>query len=408
MAVVRPFNALRPPPELAAKVASPPYDVVDTSEARAMAGDNRHSFLHVVRPEIDLPEGTSLYSDPVYAQGRQGLQQLQEDGALVRDGDDALYVYRQVMGDHSQVGVVGRCSVDEYDQDVIKKHEKTRPDKEDDRTRHVVTMRAHAGPVFLTYRGTPEIDHLVSTICSTEPLYDFTAEDGVGHTVWKINQASPLSEAFAHVPALYVADGHHRSASASRARDAMRERNPGHDGTEDYNFFLAVLFPEDQLHIMAYNRVVHDLNGRESSEFLAALGDVMDITEDGAPAPDRRGHFSLYLDGRWFGLAARSADLDQGDPVGRLDAAILQARVLEPMLGIDDPRTSNRITFVGGIRGTDELARRVEAQKGGCAFSLFPLGIDQLMDVADVGRVLPPKSTWFEPKLRSGLTVHTF
>lgn len=408
MAVLRPFAALRPPADRAARVASVPYDVVDTREARALAEGNPDSFLHVVRPEIDLPEGTDLYSDAVYEQGRAGLEGLQRSGALTRDDQQAIYVYRQVMGDHSQVGVVGRCSVDEYDDGLIKKHEKTRPDKEDDRTRHVVTTRAHAGPVFLTYRGTPRIDSLVTAVMQGAPLYDFVADDGVAHTVWRVTDHDAICAAFGDVPCTYVADGHHRSASASRARAAMREQNPSHDGTEDYNFFLAVLFPADQLMILPYNRLAHDLNGLSVDDFLVRVGEAMEVTEDAAPAPAERGSFSLYVGGRWYGLRAPASALENPDPVASLDAAILQDRVLAPILGIDDPRTSTRISFVGGIRGTDEMEARVNDRGDGCAFSLFPLGIDQLMDVADQNRVLPPKSTWFEPKLRSGLLVHTF
>ncbi|MAG59063.1 MAG: hypothetical protein CMJ83_22475 [Planctomycetes bacterium] len=408
MAVLRPLVALRPPSEHVARVASVPYDVVDTAEARALAEGNPMSFLHVVRPEVDLPEGTDLYSDAVYEQGLKGLVKLQADGALVRDDSPALYVYRQIMGDHSQVGVVGCCSVDEYDQDLIKKHEKTRPDKEDDRTRHLVTMRAHPGPVFLTYRADDRIDALVTAAMADPPLYDFVADDGVGHTVWRVDGADDLAGAFEAVPCTYVADGHHRTASASRARAAMRDQNQEHDGGEAYNRFLAVLFPANQLQILAYNRVVHDLNGRRPEAFLDALRAVMEVTEDASPTPSSRGGFSLYLDGRWYGLTAPSSALEQDDPVASLDAAILQTLVLDPLLGIVDQRTSDRISFVGGIRGTDELQERVESRGDGCAFSLYPLGVDQLLVVADDDRVLPPKSTWFEPKLRSGLIVHTF
>ena len=408
MAVLRPLKALRPPPDLAARVASVPYDVVDTAEARALAGDDRLSFLHVVRPEIDLPEGTDPYSESVYEQGRMGLERLQAEGALTADPELALYIYRQTMGEHHQVGVVGRCSVDEYDRDLIKKHEKTRPEKEDDRTRHLVTMRAHAGPVFLTYRGTDAIDTLVADATGTPPLYDFTAPDGVGHTVWRVTDHAALTLAFEDLPCTYVADGHHRSASASRAREAMRAGNDAHDGSEDYNLFLAVLFPEAQLRILPYNRVIHDLNGMDADAFLDRVGSAMTLTPDRSPDPATRGSFSMYLGGRWYGLEAPTSSILQDDPVASLDAAILQDSILAPILGIDDPRTSDRISFVGGIRGTTALAQRVDQRGDGCAFSLFPLGTDQLMAVADEGRVLPPKSTWFEPKLRSGLIVHTF
>ncbi len=409
MAIVRPLHALRPAIDKAERVASVPYDVVDTEEARQLAAGNPHSFLHVIRPEIDLPAGTDPYADAVYETAGKNLAQLKSDGVLLKDAEPALYVYRQIMGDHTQTGVVGCCAVDEYDSDVIKKHEKTRPDKEDDRTRHVLSLSAHAGPVFLTYRGTFRIDELVGDIVDGQsPLYDLTADDGVQHTVWKVSDAGPLTAAFADVPALYVADGHHRSASASRARAARREQNDAHTGQEDYNFFLSVLFPADQLSILAYNRVVHDLGGMSAAAFLQKLGEVMDIVGPGDPEPDERGTFAMYLDGTWHQIRARKAALDNPDPVESLDAAILQSQVLAPLLGIENPRTDKRIDFVGGIRGTGELSRRVEARGGGVAFSLYPVSLDQLMAVADAGLVLPPKSTWFEPKLRSGLLVHEF
>lgn len=409
MAELHAIAALRPRPEVAERVASVPYDVVDTAEARALAEGNPLSFLHVVRPEIDLPEGTDLYHDLVYAQGRTGLQTLIKEGALFQDLDPAVYLYRQTMGEHSQIGIVGCCSVDEYDADLIKKHEKTRKDKEDDRTRHVVTMRAHAGPVFLTYRASTEIDRLVETIIAKDaPLYDFVAPDGVAHTVWRVVDAQPLEQAFRPIPALYVADGHHRSASASRARAACRDQNSAHRGDEEYNYFLAVLFPANQLNIMAYNRVVHDLNGLTPAELLARVGEYFVVTAGGDPTPRARGNFSMYLGGTWYGLRAPQAALDDPDPVASLDSAILQSNLLDPILGVDDPRTTTRVDFVGGIRGTGELVKRVEQRGEGVAFSLYPLGVDQLMSVADAGRVLPPKSTWFEPKLRSGLLVHEF
>ncbi len=412
MAVLQSFAALRPQPELAERVASVPYDVVNSAEARALAAGNEFSFLHVVRPEIDLPEGTDPHADEVYAQAKRGLDRLVATGALLRDEEPALYLYRQVMGEHAQVGIVGVCSVDEYDADVIKKHEKTRKDKEDDRTRHVMTLRAHAGPVFLTYRGEQAINQLVAAAMrDLKPLYDFVAPDGVGHTVWRVSgaPAEELERAFAAVPALYVADGHHRSASASRARAAARAENPRHDGTEEYNRFLAVLFPAEELRIMAYNRVVHDLNGLSPEQFMARVKENFEVVPGAQPEPGKRGRFSMYLGGEWFELRAPSELLEVEDPVASLDAAILQSHLLGPVLGIDDPRTSERIDFVGGIRGTGELVKRVEARGGaGVAFSLYPLGVEQLMAVADAGRVLPPKSTWFEPKLRSGLLIHEF
>ncbi|MCZ6726843.1 MAG: DUF1015 family protein [Acidobacteria bacterium] len=409
MAVLRSFRALRPRPDLASEVASVPYDVVDTTEARELAAGNPHSFLHVVRPEIDLPPETDIYDDEVYAQAPRALERLVEQGSLVRDAEKALYLYRQIMGDHAQIGVVGCASVDEYDQDLIKKHEKTRPDKEDDRTRHVLTLCAHAGPVFLTYRGTARIDAVIDSVTSTEaPLYDFVAVDGVAHTVWRVPDSVELEKAFQEVPALYVADGHHRAASASRARAARREQAESFSGEEEVNFFLTVLFPGEQLKILPYNRVVRDLFGASRAEFLERLREVMKVTPGGPPSPDHKGAFSIYVGGEWFQVEAPPEAIEADHPVESLDAAILQERVLGPILGIENPQTSTRIDFVGGIRGTDELARRVRDHGGGVAFSLFPLSVGELLAVADAGLVLPPKSTWFEPKLRSGLLIHEF
>ncbi len=409
MTVLRSFRALRPHPDRAPAVASVPYDVVDTSEARALAAGNPDSFLHVSRPEIDLPEGTDIHDDSVYSQAPRSLARLMETGSLIQDQDKALFLYRQVMDDHVQIGVVGCASVDEYDQGLIKKHEKTRPDKEDDRTRHMLTLSAHAGPVFLTYRGTSRIDAAVEAVTSTrKPLYDFVAPDGVGHTVWRISDSADLEEAFGEVPALYVADGHHRAASASRARAARRDQSTDFSGKEEVNYFLTVLFPAEQLKILPYNRVVHDLLACTPAEFLTQLRKVMTVRTGAPPTPGRKGAFSMFLDGEWFHLEAPREALEVGHPVDSMDAAILQDRVLRPILGIEDPRTSTRIDFVGGIRGTDELETRVRGLGGGVAFSLFPVSVNELMAVADAGLVLPPKCTWFEPKLRSGLLTHEF
>lgn len=405
MAVVRPFRALRPRREHAAEVASVPYDVVDRAEAAALAAGRPLSFLHVVRPDIDLPATADPNGEEVYAAGAAALARLVADEVMEEDAGDALYLYRLTFGQRSQVGVVGCCAVDDYDADRIKKHERTRPDKEDDRTRHALALGAHAGPVFLTYRGRPEIDRLVASAMAAEPIYDFVAADGVAHTVWRVAEAEPLVSAFAAVPALYVADGHHRAAAASRARAARREA--GADGGEA-DYFLAALFPAAQLRILPYNRVVVGLNGLTPEAFLDRLGERLAVDDGGSPAPPAPGRFSMYLGGRWYDLTAPPDLVAQDDPVASLDAALLQELVLGPILGIEDPRTSERIEFVGGGRGTGELIRRVDARPGSVAFSLHPVGVEQLMAVADAGRFLPPKSTWFEPKLRSGLLVHRF
>jgi len=406
MATIRPFHAVRPTPALAARVASVPYDVVDTAEARQLAEGNPWSFLHVIRPEIDLPEGTDPHADTVYAQSAAAYGRLLAEGTLVRDATPALFAYRQVMGDHAQTGIMGCCSVDEYDADVIKKHEKTRPDKEDDRVAHLLAVSAHSEPVFLAHHDDPAIAALTAAATTGTPLYNFVAADGVRHTVWSIEGAAArqLSAAFAPVPALYVADGHHRSAAASRARAAVRQRG---EARPEADHFLAVVFPAGALQILPYHRIAHDLGGRSVEDFLRALRAVATV-RPGGPVPSGRGRFSMYLEGTWHEVEAPAERLADPDPVASLDAAILQSLVLAPLLGIDDPRTSHRIEFVGGIRGPEELVRRVDRRGGSVAFALHPVSMDQLMAVSDAGLVLPPKSTWFEPKLRSGLAVHEF
>jgi uncharacterized protein (DUF1015 family) len=401
-----PFRAIRPRPDLAAQVASVPYDVVNRAEAAELARGNPHSFLHVGRSDIDLPEDVDPYDPRIYRRAREALDELLAAGTLVRDAEPRLFLYRQIMDGRSQTGVVGCVHVDDYERDLIRKHEKTRQDKEDDRTRHVLTLNANAEPVFLTYRGRPEIDAAVSGILSGTPLYDFTAPDGVRHTVWAVPDARPLAAAFADVPYSYVADGHHRSASAWRAGKELRAKNPGHRGDEEYNWFLAVLFPADQLRILPYNRVVRDLNGQTPAQVLDRLRRLGTLRETRDPVPERAGVFGVYLDGRWYRLELDPASMDRSDPIASLDVSLLQDRVLGPVLGIGDPRTDKRIDFVGGIRGTAELERRVNAGEMAIAFSLHPTTLEQLMAVSDAGQVMPPKSTWFEPKLRSGLFVH--
>jgi uncharacterized protein (DUF1015 family) len=407
VAVIRPFRALRPPAERAQAVASVPYDVVNTEEARALADGNPLSFLHVSRPEIDLPPGTDLYSDAVYRKAVENFEKLIAEAPLEKEPEPSLYLYRLIMGEHQQIGVVACCSVDEYDNNVIRKHERTRRDKEDDRTRHIVMLRAQTGPVFLTYRTRPEIDEQVNAAITAEPLFDLTAQDGIRHTIWKLTDTDKLVEAFASVPLLYIADGHHRAASASRARAELREQSFTHTGKEDYNFFLTVIFPDSQMQILAYNRVVRDLNGLSKEEFLEALQRQFSITENAKPSPAQRGHWSMYLDGRWYGLQlAPDATLPVGT-VSALDVSVLQDRLLDPILGIKDVRTDKRIDFVGGLRGTTELERLVNEGKAAVAFSLFPTTVAELLMVSDANEIMPPKSTWFEPKLRDGLLIHT-
>jgi uncharacterized protein (DUF1015 family) len=410
MSVMRRFRALRPPAACAAELACVPYDVISSAEARQLAAGKPRSLLHVTRPEIDLPEGTGLYDDAVYEKAAANLRLFLEKGWLEEDPEPGLLIYRLIRDGHEQTGVVGCCSVDEYDQDLIVKHEKTRPDKEDDRTRHVLTLSCHGEPVFLAHTPHAGIDRLVAEATTAEPLYDVTAEDGVRHLIWRAQDPAAMEAAFAELPRLYVADGHHRSASASRARAARRDANPaGHTGDEEYNFFLATVFPSDQLRILAYNRVVKDLADRSAGQFLEELGGLHPLRPDAPPVPGRAGEVSVYLAGRWHGLELRGAsEAPPSDPVDALDIARLQDTVLAPLLGIGDPRTDKRIDFVGGIRGPEELAARVDRGDAAVAFSMYPTSMEELMRVADAGRVMPPKSTWFEPKLRSGLFLHRF
>ena len=409
MAAIFPFRALRPPADRVAEVAAVPYDVVNTEEARSLAAGQPFSFLHVSRPEIDLPGGTDLYSDEVYAKAGENFARLARECPLHSEAEPSLYLYRLVMGEHTQVGVAACASVDEYDHGLVRKHEKTRPDKENDRTRHMVELHAQTGVVFLTYRPDRRIDALVEAETQGPPLYDFEAEDGVRHTVWRAPAPEQLARCFAEIPALYIADGHQRAASASRARAALRERNPGHTGGEEYNRFIAVAFPADQMQILPYNRVVKDLNGRSVEDFLSVVKERFDVTEDANPrGPGKRGHFHMYLGGRWYGLTPTGSSAGAGDdPVASLDVSLLQDNLLDPLLGIKDVRTDKRIDFVGGIRGTEELVRLVDDGRAAVAFALHATSIEDLISVSDAGRLMPPKSTWFEPKLRDGMLIHT-
>jgi uncharacterized protein (DUF1015 family) len=404
---IRPLQGLRPAREFASQVACVPYDVVDCAEAAALAAGNPLSLLHVDRAEIDLPPETDPYSDAVYAKALENFLRLQEEGALIRETGRVIYLYQQVMGGHAQTGIAALCHIDDYENNLIKKHEKTRKDKEDDRTRLIGTLSADTGPVFLTYRGQEEIDQFASEAKRAEPIYDFTAADGIRHTVWRVEHAEALVASFGRVPCAYVADGHHRTASAVRVGRERRKANPHHTGNEEYNWFLAVLFPGSQLRILPYNRCVHDLNGQSAEEFVAELkGAGFGVQEGAEPTPPGPGEVRMYLGGKWSRVAW-TPDL-KADPIARLDVTVLQERVLGPLLGIDDPRTSKRIDFIGGIRGTGELEQRVKDGRAAVAFSMYPTTVGQLMDIADAGAIMPPKSTWFEPKLRSGLFIHTF
>lgn len=400
MATVRPFRALRPHPDHAERVACVPYDVVSSDEARQLAAGNPYSFLHVVRPEIDLPPGTDEHADEVYARGAENLRALAESEAFIEDAEPALYVYRLVMNGRAQTGIFGLVSVKEYDDDVILKHERTRPDKEDDRTRHILTQRAHAEPVMLTYRGHEAIDAAVEEATQQEPLYDFRARDYVQHTIWKLADPEAVSAAFRDVDVLYVADGHHRSAAASRVARELPD-------VEGAQYFLGVLFPMEQMEIMAYNRVVRKLPVGKV-KFLEQLRRRFDVEEAIFAEPEAPGIVAFYLgeDHGWMQLTLPETERD--GVADTLDVACLAEFVLEPMLGIKDPRTDTNIAFVGGIRGTEELERLVDTGEADVAFSMYPTSPEELLDVSDAGELMPPKSTWFEPKLRSGLLVHRF
>jgi len=407
VATLKPFRALRPSGKTAAAVSAVPYDVVSTSEARALASGNSLSFLHVSRAEIDLPDGTDPYADSVYARAAANFEKLRREAPLTREDAASLYVYRLRMDGHEQTGVAGCSSLQEYDKDIVRKHERTRKDKEDDRTRHMVTLKAQTGPVFLTYRDSSEVDKLVEAAKRDQPIFDFTAADGVAHTIWRLN-AEPtqgVAGAFESVSLFYIADGHHRAASAARARDQLRAANPRATGSEDYNRFLTVLFPASQVRILPYNRVVRDLGSRSPEQFLDEMRRGGFRLRDGAPAsPAKKGEVSLYLGGRWYGFELPRAA--SGSSIETLDAHLLERHVLRELLGIQDIRTDKRIDFVGGIRGTKELEKLVDGGSFAAAFSMFPVSVAELMEISDEGQIMPPKSTWFEPKLRDGLLIH--
>ncbi|MBR6531733.1 MAG: DUF1015 domain-containing protein [Clostridia bacterium] len=410
MAIFKPFKAIRPVPEKAQDVAALPYDVMNSDEAREMVVGNPYSFLHVDKAEIDLDKSVDLYDKKVYLKARENLDKLVTDGICKQDAAPCIYIYRQIMNGRSQTGLVGCTAIDDYINNVIKKHELTRTDKEADRINHVDYCDANTGPIFLTYR---EDDFINTTVekwkAEHEPVYDFVSE-GVGNTVWVIDcpeTIRAIAEKFAAIDYLYIADGHHRAASAVRVGKMRREQNPAYTGEEEFNFFLAVLFPSDELEIMDYNRVMKDLNGYTSEEFIEKIKEVCDVEAVGTDAykPETKHTFGMLLDDVWYKLTAKDGTFDPNDPVDRLDVSILQKNVIAPIFGIEDPRTDKRIDFIGGIRGLGELERRVNTDMK-IAFSMYPTTLDDLMDIADAGEIMPPKSTWFEPKLMSGLFIH--
>lgn len=413
MAVIKSFNALRPTKESAQKVASVPYDVVDREEAKAYAEGNSLSFLRISRSEIELSAETDAYSKEVYHKAKENLQRIKQEAPLIMEDKPSFYLYRLIMDGRPQVGIAATFSVDDYDNDIILKHEKTRKAKEDDRTNHIVTTEAQTGVVFLTYRGVEAVNQIVNkTITDTAPLYDFTSVDGIRHTVWIVpedfNQL--IVDEICKVDKLYIADGHHRAASASRARKVKMDSNQQHKGDEEYNFFIAVLFPAEQLKILPYNRVVLNLNGHGKGDFINLVSDKFVVEKSDSKEPSKGRTFRMYFEKQWFSLTPRDSVLASlkltASVAETLDASILQDFLLNPILGIDDPRTNKNIDFIGGIRGTKELERLVNSGRAAVAFSLYPVSVDDLMNIADAGEVMPPKSTWFEPKLRDGLLVH--
>jgi uncharacterized protein (DUF1015 family) len=413
MATFKPFKAVRPVPEKAALIASLPYDVMDSDEARVEVAKYPLSFLHVEKPEVDLPEGTNLYDPAVYAKAKENMYGYIERGDMIQDAQPCFYIYRQTMDGRSQYGLVGLSSVDEYMDGIIKKHELTRAEKEADRIKHVDTCDAHSSPVFFTYRHQEIIDELVNRLCGTTPaVYDFVSDDNIGHTLWIVDAPEDIQviqEAFASMDYLYVADGHHRTASAAKVGLIRREQYPNFTGEEEFNFFMAVIFPDNQLKIFDYNRVVKDLNDNSVEQFFAKVKEKWNVEEIPAGASFTPGHLhqmSMYIDGKWYFISPKTGIWNEADVVENLDVSILQMHLLNPILGIADPRTDKRIDFVGGIRGLGELEKRVDSGREKVAFAMYPTSMDELIGIADAGEIMPPKSTWFEPKLRSGLFIH--
>ncbi len=410
MTTIRPFRAYRPRPEFAAEVAAKPYDVLTSDEARLEAKGHPYSFLHVGKPEIDLDPSIDLHDKQVYAKAKANLEAFIKEGVIVQDSEPCLYLYAQTMDGHTQYGLVGCASVEEYNNDTIKKHEFTRPDKEEDRCNHIRVTNAHTGPVFLTYRGNHDVDAIVDNIKTHPPANDHIAADGIRHQSWVISDGRIVTELqtlFGKIPKLYVADGHHRTAAAATVGRERKALNPKHSGNEEYNFFLAVYFPANQLRILDYNRVVRDLHGLSVDEFRRKIDRNFTVQDASSQVrPQNKGEFGMYLGNKWYLLVAHKNLVESSDPVLRLDVSILQNHLLDPVLGVKDPRTDKRIDFVGGIRGLGELERRVNSGEMKVAFSMHPTSVDELMSIADAGKVMPPKSTWFEPKLRDGLFTH--
>jgi len=413
MAVVRAFRAVRPAPALAEKVAALPYDVMNSQEARQMVVGNPYSFLHVDKAEIDLDPSIDLYDTRVYEKARDNLNDMVAKGVFLQDETPCLYIYKQVMNGRAQIGIVGCTAVDDYRNNIIKKHELTRADKEQDRINHVDYCDANTGPIFLTYRAQKAVDDIVTAVMAEKlPVYDFVSDDGIGHTVWVMDDAAMIEKVcqlFGGIDYLYIADGHHRSASAVRVGMKRREAKPDYDGNEEFNYFLSVIFPDNHLYIMDYNRIVKDLNGNSSAAFMEKVAEkfvVTPYTGAGTLKPEQKHTYGMYLEGKWYQLAAKEGTYDAADPVAQLDVSILQNNLLHPILGIGDPRTDKRIDFVGGIRGLQALCDRVDSGEMAVAFSMFPTTMEDLMDIADAGAIMPPKSTWFEPKLRSGIFIH--
>ena len=412
MAILKPFKGIRPKKEFVNQVASKPYDVLNEREARAEAGDNKLSFYHVIKPEIDFPDEFDHYAPEIYKKGKENFDKLVRDGVFFTDEKDCYYIYAQTMNGRKQYGIVGCASVDDYLNGIIKKHELTRPDKEEDRKNHIRYSSLNYEPVFFAYPNVPALDAIVNEEIKAKPEYDFISDDKIGHTFWLIKNDSVIkniTEQFSKIKYTYVADGHHRTAAAALVGKERRDANPSHSGKEEYNFFLAVHFPDNQLSIMDYNRVVKDLNGLTSADFLKKIEEHFVLEDNGKSIykPGKLHNFGMYLDGKWYSLTAKPGTFNDSDPIGVLDVTILSEQILSPILNIKDLRTDKRIDFVGGLRGLGELERRVNSGEMKVAFALFPVTMKQLIDIADSGKIMPPKTTWFEPKLRSGLVLHS-